>query len=128
MKPLVFGLPGNEALSCALVRALGAGRARMARSVPGYVAPGSGQVVELAHAYRWNKERGVALSMPQQQLDARKALLGMGFMHLNGADSAAEVTATVVDSFVLLAPFPMFGQGVGSSLFAHAFLETFGPL
>jgi hypothetical protein len=39
----------------------------------------------------------VVLRMPDEALAARKALLGEGFMHLNGANTAAEVTTTVLD-------------------------------
>lgn len=39
----------------------------------------------------------VVLRMPEEAIAARKALLGAGFMHLNGANTAAEVTTTVLD-------------------------------
>jgi CubicO group peptidase (beta-lactamase class C family) len=94
-------------------------RAGMDRSVPGYAAPGTATLVELVQPYRWNKERGeyepvkfqmidpdpaldlasfdLVLRMPEAALAARKELLGAGFMHLNGANTAAEVTTTVLD-------------------------------
>ncbi len=94
-------------------------RAGMDRSVPGYVLPGTTQLVELARPCEWIRNRGefvptkyqmidpdpaidlagfdVVLKMPEEAIAARKALLGEGFMHLNGANTAAEVTTTVLD-------------------------------
>jgi hypothetical protein len=89
----------------------------MDRSVPGYVFPGTAQLVELARPYQWQRDEYVAakyqmidpdpaidlagfdvvLRMPEEAIAARKALLGEGFMHLNGANTAAEVTTTVLD-------------------------------
>src|SRR5262245_6382298 len=92
-------------------------RAGMDRSVPGYVFPGTKQLVELARPYAWQRDEyvpakyqmidpdpaidlagfDVVLRMPEEAIAARKALLGEGFMHLNGANTAAEVTTTVLD-------------------------------
>ena len=92
-------------------------RAGMDRSVPGYARPGTAQVIELARPYQWERDEyvpakyqmidpdpaldlagfDVVLRMPEEAIAARKALLGEGFMHLNGANTAAEVTTTVLD-------------------------------
>jgi CubicO group peptidase (beta-lactamase class C family) len=92
-------------------------RAGMDRSVPGYAPPGTTELVELARPYTWQREEyvpakyqmidpdpaldlalfDVVLRMPEEALAARKELLGKGFMHLNGANTAAEVTTTVLD-------------------------------
>ena len=92
-------------------------RAGMDRSVPGYARPGTAQVIELARPYKWERDEyvpakyqmidpdpaldlegfDVVLRMPEEAIAARKALLGEGFMHLNGANTAAEVTTTVLD-------------------------------
>jgi CubicO group peptidase (beta-lactamase class C family) len=98
-------------------------RAGMERSVPGYAPPGTLQLVELARSYQWKGDDyrptkhqmidpdpaldlagfDVVLRMPEKAIAARKELLGTGFMHLNGANAAAEVTTTVLD----LAKFDM---------------------
>ena len=91
-------------------------RAGMDRSVPGFTPPGTAQVVELARPYKWERDdywpvkydvldpdpaldfEGFELSpMPEKAIAARKELLGEGFMHLNGGNTAAEVTTTVLD-------------------------------
>jgi CubicO group peptidase (beta-lactamase class C family) len=202
----------------------------MHRSASGYVVPGTTQLIEMARPFSYNRERDewvpetyemldpdpavdvsdwkVVLRMPEESIAERKAFLGAAFMHLNGGNTAAEVTTTVLDlakfdialdggrlleaetrelmwtpavssankkvsyglgwfveqfagrkvlwhsglqppcasglylkvpeaelSFFALAcneglsaPFPMFEEGVRSSAFAHAFLDTFGLL
>jgi CubicO group peptidase (beta-lactamase class C family) len=92
-------------------------RAGMDRSVPGYVRPGTKEVVELARPYSWQNGRFVprkyqmldpdpaldlawfepVMPMPEDALAARKALLGEKFLHLNSSNAAAEVTTTVLD-------------------------------
>ena len=92
-------------------------RAGMDRSVPGYALPGTAELVELARPYEWERDSylptryqmidpdpaldlegfDVVLRMPEKAIAARKELLGEGFMHLNGANTAAEVTTTVLD-------------------------------
>jgi CubicO group peptidase (beta-lactamase class C family) len=92
-------------------------RAGMDRSVPGYALPGTSELVELARPYEWERDSyrptkyqiidpdpaldlagfDVVLRMPEKAIAARKELLGEGFMHLNGANTAAEVTTTVLD-------------------------------
>jgi CubicO group peptidase (beta-lactamase class C family) len=94
-------------------------RAGMLRSAPGYTRPGSTELVELARPFAYNKERDeyvptkyemidpdpaldlsgfeVILRMPKEAIAARKAFLGERFMHLNGGNTAAELTTTVLD-------------------------------
>jgi len=94
-------------------------RCGMDRSVPGYVVPGTAKLIELARPYSYNRERGefvpvtyqmidpdptldvsgwdVVLTMPKEAVEARKALLGEAFLHLNGGNTAAEITTTVLD-------------------------------
>jgi CubicO group peptidase (beta-lactamase class C family) len=92
-------------------------RAGMDRSVPGYAPPGTVQLVELARPYKWERDDywptkyqmidpdpaldlegfDVVLKMPAKAIAARRELLGEGFMRLNGANAAAEVTTTVLD-------------------------------
>ena len=92
-------------------------RAGMDRSAPGFTRPGSTELVELARPYQWRRHEYVPvqyqiidpdpaidpagfddpLRMPEEAIAARKELLGEGFMHLNGANTAAEVTTTVLD-------------------------------
>jgi CubicO group peptidase (beta-lactamase class C family) len=94
-------------------------RCGMDRSVPGYVVPGTAQLIELARPYSYNRERDefvpetyqmidpdptidvsdwdVVLRMPNAVIAERKAFLGEAFMHLNGANTAAEITTTVLD-------------------------------
>jgi CubicO group peptidase (beta-lactamase class C family) len=89
----------------------------MARSVPGHVKPGTLELVELAHPYTCEGEDfvpatyqmadpdpaldvsgfGPVLRMPDESVAARKALLGDGFMHLNGVSTAAGIVTTVLD-------------------------------
>jgi len=83
------------------------------------VVPGTTQLVELAHPYGWYERDGYVpvkyqmidpdpaidlagrydpvLKMPEEAIAARKALMGDRFMHLNGANTASEVTTTVLD-------------------------------
>jgi CubicO group peptidase (beta-lactamase class C family) len=92
-------------------------RAGMDRSVPGYCRPGTTELVEMAHPYAWGRDEYVpakyqmidpdpaidlsgfdgVLHMPAESVSARRALLGEGFMHLNSANTAAEVSTTVLD-------------------------------
>jgi CubicO group peptidase (beta-lactamase class C family) len=94
-------------------------RAGMDRSLPGYTRPGSLELVELSRPFAYNRERDdyvptkyemidpdpaldlsnfeVVLRMPQEAITARKKLLGESFMHLNGGNTAAELTTTVLD-------------------------------
>ena len=94
-------------------------KAGMDRSAPGYTRPGTTELIELSHPYAFNKERDefvpthyemidpdpaldltnfeVILRMPEEAIAARKKLLGEGFMHLNGGNTAAEITTTVLD-------------------------------
>lgn len=94
-------------------------KAGIDRSVSGYTKAGTTELVELAKPYTYNRERGeyvptkyemidpdpaldlsafeVVLRMPEEAIAARKALLGESFMHLNGGNTAAELTTTVLD-------------------------------
>src|SRR5262245_14486440 len=92
-------------------------RAGMDRSVPGYCRPGTTELVEMAHPFAWGRDEYVPAKyqmidpdpaidlsdfdpvqpMPKESIAARKALLGEGFMHLNSANAASEVSTTVLD-------------------------------
>jgi CubicO group peptidase (beta-lactamase class C family) len=56
-------------------------RAGMDRSVPGYVRPGTTEVVDLVRPHQCFDP---VYRIPEDALVARKALLGEGFMHLTG--------------------------------------------